>query len=639
MRIACLFVSCLMTAAAFAAQPTPSVPARLPPADETWIEHATKNFTLFSSVSGRRTARIARGLETLREVLRLLSPRAKSMTAVAPVPTLVYVFESDRALQAHWDGPTVSGFFGRRQEANYVAVSAENEGGLKIVRHEYLHHYLANNFARVPLWLDEGLAEFFSTMSDEGDAAQLGHPPGERMKELSQGGLMSVQRLVGVTHDAPEYNHDAQRGGFYATSWLLVHYLFVGSEPRRGQIGAYLAALDRGDDAEATFRAVFGGDTSVLDRELRAYLQRIGKAYPYLKLKFADLRVDDSAATVPLTRVQLLARLGVLLSVGGRPDDSRRFLDAADALEKGSPVVELGYGVLAASAGGFDDAAARFRRAADGDPRDQAAQYMAGLYTIGASSTGHGGADPLNVRGDASRAAAARVYVERSLALAPGHPDSLALLGLTIAMDPTADVARGIEALERAHGALPTRWDVSMNLAQLYVRGQKTDRAREVLREVVARCPQRGTVDAAGSLLRALDTPTARGSAVAMAPQLLTPLRTKVPAAPDPAVDLFTQAMAALARQDRDAAAVLLRQVIEQAKDPHLAATAQQTLREFEERRCIDLYNQAVTRSNAGDVTGAIPLVREVAEKAPQSDLRERARALLVKWGAAAGAR
>lgn len=92
-----------LAALALAAAAGPCGAAGLPPPSQKWTEVRTAHFTLFSSASAKRTDEIAHGLETLREVLRQITPdmRAGSMRVSAPVPTFVYVFDTDRSFKPY----------------------------------------------------------------------------------------------------------------------------------------------------------------------------------------------------------------------------------------------------------------------------------------------------------------------------------------------------------------------------------------------------------------------------------------------------------------------------------------------------------------------------------------------------------
>lgn len=155
-RLAAFVVAALVTAALPAAH-------ALPKPKEEWIEIRTANFTLFSSAGEKDTQRLAADLERLRDALTQLSP---GLALNSPYPTYIFVFrnaDSFRPYQRLYKGKPLDsgGYFLSRELANFVAINGDQRGdGRGIIYHEYLHYALRNNYASLPLWLNEGLAEY-----------------------------------------------------------------------------------------------------------------------------------------------------------------------------------------------------------------------------------------------------------------------------------------------------------------------------------------------------------------------------------------------------------------------------------------------------------------------------------------------
>jgi hypothetical protein len=64
--------------------------------------------------------------------------------------------------------------------------------------HEYVHHFLLQNYARgYPGWLIEGVAEFFMTADFERDGIIVGAPNPGRLQVLSTQPWIPVSQLLG----------------------------------------------------------------------------------------------------------------------------------------------------------------------------------------------------------------------------------------------------------------------------------------------------------------------------------------------------------------------------------------------------------------------------------------------------------
>src|SRR5947208_6933708 len=151
----------------------------LPSPKAPWIEVRTASFTLFSEAGERKTKEIGEDLERLRDALSQLSP---GLALSSPIPTYICVFRNAPSFQPYqrtYNGKPLDsgGYFLGRQLANYVAINGDQHGDEKvIIYHEYLHYLMNNNFAALPLWMNEGLAEYYSTFQAAKDEARIGLP-------------------------------------------------------------------------------------------------------------------------------------------------------------------------------------------------------------------------------------------------------------------------------------------------------------------------------------------------------------------------------------------------------------------------------------------------------------------------------
>src|SRR5436305_3638879 len=167
-----------------------AAPARaLPSPKASWIEVHTASFTLFSEAGERKTREIGTDLERLRDALSQLSP---GLTLSSPAPTYIFVFRDAPSFQPYqrtYNGKPLDsgGYFLGRQLANYVAINGDQHGDERaIIYHEYLHYLMHNNYAALPLWMNEGLAEYYSTFQTDRNEARIGLPIPEHVFWLRQ---------------------------------------------------------------------------------------------------------------------------------------------------------------------------------------------------------------------------------------------------------------------------------------------------------------------------------------------------------------------------------------------------------------------------------------------------------------------
>src|SRR5262249_6671960 len=139
-----------------------------------------------------------------------------------------------------------------------------------VVCHEYTHFVLDNNFANVPPWLHEGLAQYFATFRMDGDVAECGFPIKDLLRELANVPWVPLELLVQGAHPTGKISEPM----FYAESWGLVHYMLNGNVARRRQLDTYMDLLEKGIPSPAAFATAFGTDPKAFGHELAAYVQR-----------------------------------------------------------------------------------------------------------------------------------------------------------------------------------------------------------------------------------------------------------------------------------------------------------------------------------------------------------------------------
>ena len=133
----------------------------------------------------------------------------------------------------------LGGFFQAGQDLNFIALNLEasSDNPYHLIYHEYVHNLLNNFKVRFPPWLNEGLAEYYSTfeVTDGDKKILLGRAIENHILYLRQNKFLPLATLFTVDHNSPDYNENSKKGVFYAESWALVHYLMLGNPERQKQ--------------------------------------------------------------------------------------------------------------------------------------------------------------------------------------------------------------------------------------------------------------------------------------------------------------------------------------------------------------------------------------------------------------------
>jgi tetratricopeptide (TPR) repeat protein len=300
-----------------------------------------------------------------------------------------------------------------------------------------------------------------------------------------------------------------------------------------------------------------------------------------------------------MTYGQVLVRLGDLLaSDRDREADAERFYQAALALDPASSGALAGLGWLRRDQKREDEASALLAKAAEGGSTDYRVYYGIGrLRWEEFAKTPFQPSAPS--AGQKELLEAARTAFRKSAELEPDFAEARVALGKTYRAEPPgASLDEGIAALEDAHRRLPSREDVSQDLALLYERnGEK----------------------AKSDTLRA-SIPMGEGSGGAS------------PASAGGGGGLearFGQVNALLdAGKDDEALALMDEMVAKSSGEIRTELEAQrESLRTAISRnRAVREYNAAIALYNKRDLAGALAAFRKLADTSPDPDIAKAAR-------------
>lgn len=245
-------------------------------AQAAWREATSRRFIIYSEGPEQELRQAAADLEKYDHLLRLTLGVAND----DPVKLKVYLMRDIAAVQETMGASAGSGVAGyyvakpRGPIAVAVRLASGDQWGPPsrvILFHEYAHHMMLQYFAAaLPSWYMEGFAEYYGTTKIlPNDVIEVGHSASHRRVEAADGWIPLKKLLTARSYE----DIDGEVGLLYAQGWLLVHYL--NDNPKRsGQLGKYLAAINRGADYKAATDAAFGLDAEELDKELRRYSYR-----------------------------------------------------------------------------------------------------------------------------------------------------------------------------------------------------------------------------------------------------------------------------------------------------------------------------------------------------------------------------
>ena len=458
--------------------------ADVPVAQRPWVEVSTAHFNFYGCGPIGSVYKLAARLEQFSSAYAQLA----GAQAVASPPIIVMVFPDRQALEPflplyHGRPATISAFFQRGLGENLIALALPEPGyplDLDVIFHEYAHFLFRRNDRVWPLWLKEGMAEIYSTFATSGRYAQIGAPIPDHLRVLAAEPLLPLTELFSVKEDSPGYNEQQRQGMFYAESWLLTQFLMAGDIPGYvSRFGQFSALLHQGRLPADAFTNALQTSLPAMQAQLQRYWLR-GRFQPINLAVSTNLSAPIPSQVRSVAPAEVCFRLGNELLLIGRLDDAEPDFLTAHELAPASPLPEEGLGLLAARRGQTEAALQHLQAAID----RASGNFL--VYFAYAQDKYHATVD---AEGRQARladppAGEIRQALQRSIALMPDFAPAHELSGF-FEMVQGDDLAAAGQQLQRAIQLAPENQSYLIALAQLDIRQQNPEAARQILQPLL----------------------------------------------------------------------------------------------------------------------------------------------------------
>jgi tetratricopeptide (TPR) repeat protein len=459
-------------------------------ASAEWRELRTPHFRVIGDLSAARLRDVALRFEQFRQVVTRLVPAASAGSA----PVVIIAFPDARAYRPFMplaNGRTVpvEGSFVDGADVNYITMNVEaGERAFPVLFHEFLHLLLNNVFPQAPLWFNEGLAEYFSTVeiADGGRRALVGRPIGRHVTLLRDRRLPLAQ-LFAIGSGSQAYTREGiERDLLYAQSWALVHYARHASQRPFASLESLARRLADGESMDDSVRATYSTDLDTLDADLQAHVRK--EIHEHVELRFADavtVPVDSEPTTIDDAEVD--GWLADLLAHLQRGPEAIPRLERALQVRPDLPRALATLGVLRFRQGNRAEGLSMLERAAAAGPDIESVQFV------------HGWALAMLGLADAARVQRARAALERAVALHPGYPAAIQMLATVYSS--TGDFAEMRDLLTPLVDATPDNQDAALLLAAALLGLDEVAAARAIIGPILARPRDDQTRERARTLL------------------------------------------------------------------------------------------------------------------------------------------
>ena len=325
---------------------------------DPWLKITSANFELYTTANERTGRDLIRHFEQVRSFFL----QAFGSRLPASRPARIIAFRNEKEYRPYRPNEFATAFFQPGAYHDLIVISSASSERYPVAVHEYTHLMIRQSGMELPPWLNEGLAELYSSLDPVGDRVLVGQLIPERLLVLRREPWIPLAALLAADHSSPYYNEKSHAGMFYAESWALVHMLNL--DPiYRPQLKFLVAALKE-NDPPAAFAKAYGKPVEEVEAALHAYFTA-----PTVHAQLFDVQLPKTIdAPVIQAAAFLPARLALAELLANRRGAGEQARAAYDRLANDYPdrwEVEEGQARFAWQRRDLEGAAQHFGRAVE----------------------------------------------------------------------------------------------------------------------------------------------------------------------------------------------------------------------------------------------------------------------------------
>jgi Flp pilus assembly protein TadD len=284
-----------------------------------------------------------------------------------PVPVRLVTFGSAREYEPYRLNEYAIAYYHPTADRDYIVMSRGGADTFPIAVHEYIHLVVRHAGLNLPPWLNEGLAELYSTLRPMGNKILIGDLIAGRHQALLQEKWVPLATILAADRNSPYYNEKNKAGNLYNEGWALTHMLYF-REEYRGKVDRLVRAISGGTDSATALTEVYGRPVAQIERDLQGYLR--GSLF---KGALVSAKLEKETDEIPVEALPQFDVDVVLADLMYRPGKEAAAQAAWERLLKQDPKRPESYralGYLAWRQGHTDEARQQFGKAFERGERD-----------------------------------------------------------------------------------------------------------------------------------------------------------------------------------------------------------------------------------------------------------------------------
>ncbi len=402
MRIQRLFLASILAVAAGTAVAAPD-----------WVRMESPHFELFTNAGERSGRRTILFFEQVRDFFL----KTGNVGEVPSVPVRIIRFRSPKEFEPYRPFKAAAAFYMSSPKRDLIVMGTPGRQTKNAAVHEYVHLLVKHSGAKLPVWLNEGLAELYSTLEPQGKQVSFG----KAARVLGDRQWLPIRELISVDYDSPHFNERDRTKVFYAQSWALTHMLCLSNQYRE-RFSDFLKGVD-GDTGEEAFRWVYGKTLDQVESDFKRYV--VQRRLPATVYEVRLNKSVDKPTVQPATATEVsLVKAGLLVGLDRREQALEIYRDLARQ-DPGDWRIPEALGYLASYSGDEESARRHFSRAAELEAANPRLYYDFALLLQEAD------AEPEVIK----------PVLRKAIALKPDFDDAHRLLGSILLLEGKAGMA------------------------------------------------------------------------------------------------------------------------------------------------------------------------------------------------------
>jgi len=235
-----------------------------------WTSLKTPHFEIYSTKDQPAALEDLQELQTINSFFEALQPFGKISDTK---PIQVISFRSKNEYTPYAFRSESGGYYFHTEKNDYILIGDTGPRERAMVQHEFTHLVVTQAGLTLPIWLNEGLADFYSTVEVNGTQATVGRPPNLYMETVRNARFLPWDTLFAVDAGSSMYSVGENLAHFYSQSWALIHMLKL-DESYAPRFQQFLTAVSEGQSSKEALQAVYHKSMAQIDSDLSAYFKK-----------------------------------------------------------------------------------------------------------------------------------------------------------------------------------------------------------------------------------------------------------------------------------------------------------------------------------------------------------------------------